>query len=248
MKIDKQHIPVGKKRPGYKFMKTSITIHSTDNPRSTPQNERDYLTNPINQSYVGYHYVVGDSHIIECIPPSELAYHCGNKNGNKYSIGIEMVETGNRDKVIDNTIELTKYLQRIFNISNDNVVRHHDWVQTNKSGMVWYENCPKILNKNGDWKQWEEFKLKLLGVDIVDIKDVRTEINEHMFPSSKKSGLGMWAEKHFINLNARGIKINEKRYNDVITRGELFALLDRLTHPDTIQKLIEHSEKNKAIG
>ncbi|QEK12567.1 N-acetylmuramoyl-L-alanine amidase [Crassaminicella thermophila] len=38
-----------------------------------------------------------------------------------------------------------------------------------------------------------------------------------------------WAEKCFINLNNKGITIHEKRFNDPITRGEVFALLDQLT-------------------
>lgn len=38
-----------------------------------------------------------------------------------------------------------------------------------------------------------------------------------------------WAEKHYNSLNAKGIKVSEKRFDDAITRGEVFALLDRLT-------------------
>lgn len=38
-----------------------------------------------------------------------------------------------------------------------------------------------------------------------------------------------WAEKHWESLNKKGIKIYEKRFDDNITRGEVFALLDRLT-------------------
>jgi peptidoglycan LD-endopeptidase CwlK len=38
-----------------------------------------------------------------------------------------------------------------------------------------------------------------------------------------------WAEKHYKNLIEKGIIIHEKRYDDFITRGEVFALIDRLT-------------------
>ncbi len=37
-----------------------------------------------------------------------------------------------------------------------------------------------------------------------------------------------WAEKHFKSLKEKGVKIHEKRYDDNITRGEVFALLDRI--------------------
>lgn len=37
-----------------------------------------------------------------------------------------------------------------------------------------------------------------------------------------------WAQKHYDNLIKKGIIINEKRFDDKITRGEVFALLDRI--------------------
>lgn len=37
-----------------------------------------------------------------------------------------------------------------------------------------------------------------------------------------------WAEKHYNSLIKKGIAINEKRFDDPIKRGELFALLDRI--------------------
>ncbi len=37
-----------------------------------------------------------------------------------------------------------------------------------------------------------------------------------------------WAEKHYKSLNRKGVEIHEKRFDDNITRGEVFALLDRI--------------------
>jgi len=37
-----------------------------------------------------------------------------------------------------------------------------------------------------------------------------------------------WAVKHKLSLAAKGITINDERYNDFMTRGEVFALLDRI--------------------
>ena len=37
-----------------------------------------------------------------------------------------------------------------------------------------------------------------------------------------------WAEKFWKNLNEKGIKINEKRYENPITRGEIFSLLSQI--------------------
>lgn len=76
--IDKQHLRKGtKKRSGVIINPTHITIHSVGNWNSTIQNERDYLENPNNTGYTGWHFVVGDSKIIEAIPPNERAWHAG---------------------------------------------------------------------------------------------------------------------------------------------------------------------------
>lgn len=37
-----------------------------------------------------------------------------------------------------------------------------------------------------------------------------------------------WAEEHKLSLESKGIKINDTRYDDFMTRGEVFALLDRI--------------------
>lgn len=177
MRVDKQHLQLGsKKRTGKKMNVKKITIHSTGNPKSTAQNERDYLTNPINTNSTGYHYVVGDSTIIECIPPHEVAYHAGNSLGNNTSIGIEMIETGSREKVIHNTIELVKQLQNQFGISDNNVVRHNDWTG---------KNCPRILNYN-NWQGWIEFKALLRRGDKMTKEEVISIVKEEIKKSSKE--------------------------------------------------------------
>ena len=35
-----------------------------------------------------------------------------------------------------------------------------------------------------------------------------------------------WAQKYYDSLIAKGVEINETRFDDPITRGEVFALLD----------------------
>ena len=37
-----------------------------------------------------------------------------------------------------------------------------------------------------------------------------------------------WAKKHKLSLESKGIVINEERFDDFMTRGEVFALLDRI--------------------
>lgn len=263
IKITKRHLPKSPyKRPKIRKKKTHITIHSTGNDRSTAKNEVDYLHSKSNKTYVSYHYAVGEDVIYEVIPPEEIAYHAGNRTGNYHSIGIEMVHTGNRQKVIENTIKLTKYLQRRFGISHQNVVRHHDWaMRTN--GRVYHKNCPIILNRDGKWTGWVQFKTMLRSDNMMsksevqkiareEIKKVEKNIKKEVereiimatSPSKIKPGLGLWATEHFINLNARGIKVDQKRFNDFMTRGEVMALLAKLTEPNTFVGVMEHAQKH----
>lgn len=37
-----------------------------------------------------------------------------------------------------------------------------------------------------------------------------------------------WAKKHYVSLNEKGIEIHDKRFDDLITRGEVMAILDRV--------------------
>lgn len=85
------HVPKSsKKRTQIKMKPTYITVHSTGNAKSTAKNERAYLTNPINTSSTGYHYVVDEKDTIEVAPPTEVMYHAGTRDGNYNSIGIDV--------------------------------------------------------------------------------------------------------------------------------------------------------------
>lgn len=198
MNYNKQHISNSKKlirKMSKPF--THITIHSTSNSNSTAQNERDNLNRKGNTSSTGFHIAIDDKQAIECIPLDTVAYHAGDGGygqGNSHSIGIEMCESGNREKVLERTIKVTKHLMDKYNIPIDNVVRHYDWSK---------KNCPRILNYN-NWEGWRIF-LDKLKVD-----------SPH------------WALLHYNNLIDKGYTIHEKRFDDNMTRGEIFALLDRI--------------------
>ena len=194
MNIKINHIPIDNyRRKGIKMKPTYITIHSTANPSSYAQNERNWLVNSANTRQASWHYCIDDKEIVEAIPPNEVAFHAGNEKGNYNSIGIEMCESGNREKVINDTIKFTRELMKKYNIPTENVVRHYDWTK---------KECPGIL-KFDNWRGWANFKTKLSDIDH-------------------------WAEKYYQDLIKNGIEISEKRFDDNITRGEVFALLDRL--------------------
>lgn len=186
MNIKIDHIPISShKRPGTKMKPTSITIHSTQNPKSTAQNERDNLARESNLRSASFHYAVDDKQAIECIPTSEIAYHAGNKEGNNTSIGIEICESGNRAQTIANAIELTKIIMAKNNIKADKVIRHYDWTK---------KSCPIILMDN-NWQGWKDFKSKL-NVNELPIISKSNATIEQMKEYARKKG----ATDTFISL------------------------------------------------
>ena len=126
-------------RPGGEYTVTSITLHSTANEKSSAQNERDWLENPNNRRPAAWHYVVGDGVVIQAIPDTEEAWHSGTRAGNRGSIGIEMVESGDRKAVLDTAAEFVADKLQEYNLSVSDIKFHQDW-----SG----KKCPRIFVDN----------------------------------------------------------------------------------------------------
>lgn len=137
-------------RPGGWYEKTSITIHSVGNLKSTPFGERKWLDNPENDRTAAWHFCVGEGIIIQALPEYEESWHCAKAVGNKYSISIELIESGDRVKVLMTAAEFVADLMRKYGFGTDRLLRHRDW--TTKC-------CPRILidkdyikdNLNWDW-------------------------------------------------------------------------------------------------
>lgn len=152
-------------RPKGNYKKTSVTIHSTGNPKSTAENERKWLDNPSNNRDASWHYVVGENVVIQAIPDNEEAWHSGNRNGNKYSIGIEIIESGDRKKVLDNAARFVALKLKEYGLSLDVVKRHYDW-----SGKL----CPRILLDSAliyDGMDWNYF-LSLVRQYRMELEEV----------------------------------------------------------------------------
>ncbi|MCF6461509.1 peptidoglycan recognition protein family protein [Clostridium sp. Cult3] len=214
-----QHIPVNKaKRPGKKIKTEYITIHSTANKRSTAQNERDWLVNPSNNRSASWHIVVDEIEAIEAIPLDEIAYHAGSTQGNSTSIGIEICESGNRQKTLQNAVKLVAKMLYERNWGVNKLRRHFDW-----SG----KNCPRILSYN-NWAGWIKFK-----------QDVRKEL-DILKGVGKVANKKHWGEEYYNNLAKKGIKLTDKRYDDKITRAEAMALVDKAT--DRIIEMIKEDK------
>ena len=77
---------------------------------------------------------------IECLPLNENAWHSGDGNspasGNRTSISIEICESGDYTKSLNNAVELVVKLLKQYGWSVGQLCRHYDW-----SGKV----CPRLM-------------------------------------------------------------------------------------------------------
>lgn len=212
------HIPKStphNRRNGWVMKPEYITIHSTGNPRSTAKNERGWLTNPSNTRQASFHIAVDEKEAIECIPLSEVTWHAGdgrNGTGNRKTISIEICESGNREKTLENAVELTAKLLYERGWGIDKLRRHFDW-----SG----KNCPRILNYN-NWKGWTKFK-----------NDVQKELNKLKQPKkevikvdNKNQTVSNWAKEAWDWAKKNKIA-DGKRPKDTMTREEMVTMLYR---------------------
>ncbi|WP_306436717.1 N-acetylmuramoyl-L-alanine amidase [Paenibacillus azoreducens] len=152
----KDHIPKGtanNRRPGYPMSPTTITIHNTGNPSSTAANERSWLTNPSNTRTASFHIVVDSKEAIECTPLNENAWHAGDgsgaASGNRTSISIEICESGDYAKNLDNAVQLVASMLRVRGWGVERLRRHWDWSR---------KICPRLMYDSGKWTGWFDFK------------------------------------------------------------------------------------------
>lgn len=152
------------------------------------------------------HYNVDDIRIIQCLPDDEVGYHVGAiwskfkpdahrlmgtnpetqktaiDTPNNYSIGIEMCVNSDADwqKVLHNTIELTRLLMFKYNIPLENILRHFD---------ITGKDCPKMMCPPYE-SEWQRFKNEvvagtniLMNQEVSKIVDVDTNLRIRNSPS-----------------------------------------------------------------
>jgi len=157
----KDHIPRStacNRRPGLSMSAKTITIHNTGNPSSSANGERGWLTNPANDRQASFHIVVDEREAIECIPLNENAWHAGDgsgsASGNRTSIGIEICESGNYAKTIENAVTLVAQMLIERGWGVDRLRRHWDWSR---------KICPRLMYDGGTWSGWYAFKAAVQG-------------------------------------------------------------------------------------
>lgn len=209
-KID--HIPRSTpcgRRPGIPMTPQYITIHSTGNESSTARDERKWLVNPKNTRQASWHICVDDKEAIEVIPLNEVAWHAGDGAGpgNMKSISIEICESGDRTRTLENAATLAARLLKEKGWGVERLRRHYDW-----SGKI----CPRIFYDGGKWIGWEQFKLA-----------VQKELREGDTVTADKNQPSPWAKEAWEWAKKEGL-LDGTRPKDNVTREELALVLKRL--------------------
>lgn len=199
MKVKVDLIPVSpRRRPAIKMDWETITVHNTGNPTSTSQNERSWLTNPKNDRQASWHYCIYEDQIIQAIPDNEVAWHAGDGRRDGNMKSLSVE--------ICEAGDFEKSIQTAVVFIAEKLFSKGKGIEAVKKHKDWSgKNCPRLLIP-----RWNSF------IDMIEAELKKLQQNDH------------WAEKHFQSLQKKGIHIHEKRFNDQITRGEVFALLDRL--------------------
>lgn len=143
-------IPPGRRnRPAVAIAAKFITIHDTGNAKAgagAVSHGKYLLGETAANLPVSWHYTVDDKCIVQHLPVDEMGYHAGITSGNSTSIGIEICENadGNRVAAEARAAELAASLLMQLGLPITAVVQHNHW--SNK-------DCPHILRgRAGGWQ------------------------------------------------------------------------------------------------
>lgn len=201
-----------------------IVIHYTGNDGDSDESNTNFFKRKVTKTSA--HYFVDDDSITRSVPDDYIAYSVGGKKYTDYkktggaklhgkctnanSISIELCDSVKNGvikathKTINNAIELTKELMKVYNIPVENVIRHFD---------VNGKHCPAYwcCNMANDILWETEFKSKLKSVTK---------------SSFVKDGIDysyVFEPKYYANrykdLAINGVKTTEQLFNHFLTYG-----------------------------
>lgn len=196
-----------------------IVIHYTGNRTDKAASNANYFKT-INRG-ASAHYFVDATSIYQVVEDKDASWAVGRNYGkgnlfnvvkNNNSINIEMCSTNGRidDKTFSNTIDLTKYLMKKYNIPASHVYRHYD--VCSKACPGWTGWIP------GNETLWKKFKSKLT-------RSVSTPSNSESKPSSGSS------KEYVVQINTDSLNVRKgpgTKYNKVtsLKKGGKFTIVD----------------------
>ncbi len=138
---------VARDRPGIPITgPVGLCLHWTGNLSvgSGAMANRNWCQNGARDYAMSVHYFVNSLFIVECVPPTEVAYHCGSsrptplalqKFGGKqnlYLLGVEWCVPADGDGALTyrNVVGLCGYLHARYGWAPDSILRHSDLTTT----------------------------------------------------------------------------------------------------------------------
>lgn len=197
-----------------------IVVHYTANNGDTAMNNAIYFKSTYRGASA--HYFVDENEIVQVVQDSDVAWHVGSTTyvhadcRNSNSIGIEMCSridsTGSyyiKDEVVASTVELVQYLQELYNIPSENIIRHYD-----VTGKI----CPEPFVKNS--VLWANFKEKIdttqevddmTQAEVIALLDAREIIYNTIddVPDWGKDTVQKLVDKGFLQGDGTGLNIDE---------------------------------------
>jgi N-acetylmuramoyl-L-alanine amidase len=187
--------------PGRETAIIKLVLHYTAGDGDTAEGNANYFAGANRNASV--HYFVDEDSVVQTVLDTDIAWHAGDWETNKCSIGIEMCSRKDKsgvyyipDKTINNAQYLVKQLMKKYGIPLNNVIRHYD---------VTGKKCPAPMV---DEAKWEAFKAGCVEHCPVD-------------PCAE------WACEAWQTAADKGV-LDGKRPYDSVTRQELAVILSRL--------------------
>lgn len=124
-----------------------ITVHNTGNPSpgADALMHAAWLESLARSgaSEPSWQYTVDDTRVVQHLEDDQAGWHAsdGNGPGNLASLGFELVEIGNQERVLWNAGWVIAQKLKTRGLGVDRMRQHHDWARDKK-------NCPRLLRAN----------------------------------------------------------------------------------------------------
>lgn len=195
-----------------------VTLHNTGNPNPTAdaRNHAAWLARVEagDTTYVGAHFFVDPSRIVQVLPINEVAWHAGDGQGpgNRQTIAIEICEIAPYEKAESHGLHLAAALLAHF--PEAKLYKHQDF-----SGKI----CPRIILNQGRWHD--------VAQRVESIRRQMTQGPSENPPPSPSSLPSPWARDACAWAQELGLFVGDGqgdfRWQDPVTREELAAVLER---------------------
>ena len=208
-----------------------ITVHNTANtsPGADAIMHGKYLQNlaAAGKGEPSWGYTVDDTQIVQHLRDNQAGYHAsdGSGPGNMQSIGMELCEVGDGERILWNAAWLISEKLKARGRGIECVKQHHDFARDGK-------NCPRVLRANGG-AGWT----RLLGAIAYFMSDEQDNANVLYFP---ETGHGIGGGFRYFWENRGGLEIFGFPITDEMEEdGRTVQYCERAVleyHPENIER------------